>query len=127
VVIVDLGFTGQKLIKSDVGFTARLLFSGCHEVHVETRFTVRSLDGDHLVVAGEEIESAVTVLDGLTGLAVTVSTADDSGGLRIDFEGGARLLAEADPKYEAWTVAGPGGMKVVSVPGGGLSVWSSQA
>ena len=28
---MDLGFTGQKLIKSDVGFTARLLFSGGHE------------------------------------------------------------------------------------------------
>jgi hypothetical protein len=57
---------------------------------------------------------------------VTVATADDAGGLRIDLDGGARVLAEADPDYEAWTVAGPDGMKVVSLPGGGLSVWSSQ-
>jgi len=60
-------------------------------------------------------------------MVVTVSTADDTDGSRIDLDGGARLLVEADPPYEAWTVAGPGGMKVVSLPGGGLSVWSSQA
>jgi hypothetical protein len=62
----------------------------------------------------------------LTGQVVAVVMADDSGGLRVDLEGGARLLVPADPNYEAWTVAGPNGLKVVSLPGGGLSVWSPQ-
>ena len=124
---MDLGLTGQKLTKFDLGFTVRLEFSGGYDVQVETRFTVRTPEGDRPVVPGEDTDAASTVLGALAGRVVTVATADDAGGLRIDFDGGARVLAEADPDYEAWTVAGLGGMKVVSLPGGGLSVWSSQA
>jgi Family of unknown function (DUF6188)/SecD/SecF GG Motif len=125
-VTVDPGLTGQTLTKPDVGFTVRLDFTGGYEVQVETRFTVRIFDGDRAIVPGADTEAATTALAALAGRVVTVATADDSGGLRIDLEGGARVLAEADPDYEAWTAAGPGGMKVVSLPGGGLSVWSSQ-
>jgi hypothetical protein len=125
VVNVDLGFAGQTLSKCDVGFAVRLEFTGGYEVQVETPFLVRTSDGDHSVVPGEDTEAAATVR-GLTGRAVTESTADDRGGLRIDLDGGIRILVEVDPDYEAWTVAGPGGAKVVSLPGGGLSVWSSQ-
>jgi hypothetical protein len=125
-VTVDLGFAGEKLIRQQVGFTVRLDFSCGYEVRVETGFTVRTPDGDHRVMPGEDTDAAAAVLSALAGRVVTVATADDAGGLRIDLDGGARILAEADPDYEAWTVAGPGGMKVVSLPGGGLSVWSVQ-
>jgi hypothetical protein len=125
-VTVDLGLAGQKLIGNDAGYTVRLEFSGGYEVRVETAFTLRTPDGDHQVVPAEDVQAAAAMLGVLTGRAVTVSTADDAGGLRIDLDGGVRVLVEADPAYEAWTVAGPGGMKVVSLPGGGLSVWSSQ-
>ena len=126
-VTVDLGLAGQKLTSVDVGFVVRLEFGAGCEVQVETQFTVRTSDGDHPVVPGADDEEAAAVLGTLAGRVVTVATADDSGGLRIDLVGGARVLAEADPDFEAWTAAGPGGMKVVSLPGGGLSVWSSQA
>ena len=62
----------------------------------------------------------------LSGQVVSLARADDSGGLRIEFVGGARLLAMPDSSFEAWTVAGPGRLKVVCGPGGELSVWSSQ-
>ena len=123
---VELGFAGEKLIGHDLGFTVRLEFSGGYEVRAETGFTVRTADGDHWVMPGED-DDAATALDALAGRVVTTATADDRGGLRIDLDGGGRVLVEADPTYEAWTVAGPDGMKVVSLPGGGLSVWSSQA
>jgi hypothetical protein len=124
---MDLGFAGQKLTGHEVGYTVRLEFSGGYEARVETAFTVRTTDGDHRVVPGEDDEGAATAVGALAGRVVTVAAADDAGGLRIDFDGGTRVLAEADPNYEAWTVAGPAGMKIVSLPGGGLSVWSSQA
>jgi hypothetical protein len=123
---VDLGFAGEKLIGHEVGFSVLLEFSGGYEVRVETGFTVRTTDGDHRVVPGEDLDSAAAVLGALDRRTVIVASADDVGGLRIDFEGGARVLVGADPDYEAWTVAGPGGFKVVSLPSGGLSVWSSQ-
>ena len=124
---MDLGFAGQKLTGHDVGFTVRLEFSGGYEVRVETAFTVGTTHGDHPVVPGEDDDAVATVVNSLAGRVVTVATADDAGGLRIDFDGGFRVFAEADPDYEAWTVAGPGGMKVVCLPGGGLSVWSPPA
>jgi hypothetical protein len=123
---VDLGLAGQKLTGNDVGYTVRLEFSGGYEVRLEAAFALRTPDGDHRVVPAEDVQAAAALLGALTGRVVTVSAADDAGGLRIDFDGGVRVLVEADPDYEAWTVAGPGGMKVVSLPGGGLSVWSSQ-
>jgi hypothetical protein len=125
-VTVDLGLSRQKLTRADIGFSVRLEFSGGYEVQIESRFIIRTPNGDHALVAGKDTDAAATVLDALTGRLVTVATANDAGGLRIDLDGGARVLAEADPDYEAWTVAGPDGMKVVSLPGGGLSVWSSQ-
>lgn len=121
---MDLGLAGQKLVSHEFGYTVGFHFSGGFEIRVETSFTLRTHDGDHRIVPGEE--SSAARLSELSGLVVTLATADDSGGLRVDFDGGARLLVEADPEFEAWTVAGPDGLKVVSLPGGGLSAWSPQ-
>src|SRR4051794_30183358 len=60
----------------------------------------------------------------LPGQVVSLARADESGGLRIESVGGTGLLAMPDSNFEAWTVAGPDGLKVVCGPGGKLSVWS---
>jgi len=123
---MDLGFAGQKIVGQEFGYTVGLEFTGGYEVRIETAFLLRDHDGDHEIVPGENADADGARLEALTGRAVTVAAADDSGGLRVDLEGGARLLVPADPNYEAWTVAGPDGLKVVSLPAGGLSVWSPQ-
>jgi hypothetical protein len=123
---MDLGFAGQKIVGQEFGYTVSLEFTGGYEVRIETGFVLRDRDGDHEIVPGENADADGARLEALTGQPVTAAVADDSGGLRVDFEGGTRLLVPADPNYEAWTVAGPNGLKVVSLPGGGLSVWSPQ-
>jgi hypothetical protein len=123
---MDLGFAGQKIVGQEFGYTVGLEFTGGYEVRIETGFRLRDRDGDHEIVPGDNAEADGARLAALTGQVVTVAMADDSGGLRVDLQGGARLLVPADPNYEAWTVAGPQGLKVVSLPGGGLSVWSPQ-
>jgi len=40
-----------------------------------------------------------------------------------DHRESGRLEIPFDPDFEAWTIAGPDGLKVVSVAGGGLAVW----
>jgi len=121
---MDLKFAGQRVTAQDAGYTVALVFgvdsSGERsEVRIETPFSLRQPGGDLEVTPGE------TDLPDLIGRVVTVANADDEGGLRIDFQDGSRLLVAADPDYEAWTVAGPDGFKVVSEPGGGLAVWSA--
>jgi hypothetical protein len=37
------------------------------------------------------------------------------------------LIVEPHPRYEEWTVFGPGGMVIVSAPGGGHAVSSHLA
>ena len=120
---MDLKLAGHRVTAQDAGYTVALVFGaggsgGPYEVRIETPFSLRQPGGDLEVTPGE------TDLPGLIGRVVTVAQADDEGGLRIDFEDGSRLLVAADPDYEAWTVAGPDGFKVVSEPGGGLAVWS---
>jgi hypothetical protein len=125
--MMDLGFAGQKVIATEFGYTVRVEFSGGYEIRIETALMLRASDGDHQITPGEGAEDGAALVDHLVGQVVTAAIADADGGLRVDFEGGARLLAGADPDYEAWTFAGPGGAKVVSLPGGGLSVWGAQA
>jgi hypothetical protein len=121
---MDLKLAGQRVTAQDAGYTVALVFGeggsgGAYEVRIETPFSLRQPGGDLEVTPGE------TDLPDLVGRVVTVAQADDEGGLRIDFQDGSRVLVAADPDYEAWTVAGPDGFKVVSEPGGSLAVWST--
>ena len=119
---MDLGFVGQAVVGTDFGYTVALDFGGGYELRVEAPFTLR-VDGlDREIEPGRDIDAPA--VRQLSGQVVSLARADDSGGLRIEFVGGARLLAMPDSNFEAWTVAGPGGLKVVCGPGGELSVWS---
>jgi hypothetical protein len=121
---MDLGFAGQAVVGTDFGYTVAVEFGGGYEVRIETPFTLR-IDGlDREIEPGRDGDApAVTQL---SGQIVSLARVDGSGGLRIEFAGGARLLAEPDSDFEAWTVTGPGGLKVVCGPGGEISVWSPQ-
>lgn len=52
--------------------------------------------------------------------------ASDSGTLRLEFDSGYFIEAFADEDYEAWSVVGAGGSRVVCMPGGELAVWSAR-
>jgi hypothetical protein len=121
---MDLGFAGQTVVGTDFGYTVAVEFGGGYEVRVETPFILR-IDGLELEIEPGRDSDAPAVTQ-LSGHIVSLAAADEAGGLRIEFVGGARLLAGPDSNFEAWTVAGPGGLKVVCGPGGELSVWSPQ-
>lgn len=121
---MDLGFAGQSVVGIEFGYTVAVQFSGGYEVRVEVPFTLRINGVDREIEPGRDAD-APTVAQ-LSVQAVSLARADDSGGLRLEFTGGARLVATPDSNFEAWTVAGPDGFKVVCNPGGELSVWSPQ-
>jgi len=121
---MDLGFAGQAVLSIDFGYTVAVQFAGGYEVRVEVPFTLQ-IDGlEREIEPGRDADAPAVAR--LLGQVVSLARADDSGGLRIEFAGGARVVATPDSNFEAWTVAGPGGLKVVCGPGGELAVWSAQ-
>jgi len=54
---------------------------------------------------------------------VTAAYASDLGDLLLEFGEEASLVVPFGPDFEAWSIAGLDGMRVVSVAGGGLAAW----
>ncbi|MFC1436650.1 DUF6188 family protein [Streptacidiphilus sp. N1-10] len=63
---------------------------------------------------------------GLFGARVLSAVASKTGSMRLVFDNGCHLNSRADPSFEAWEVRGPGGWRIVSMPGGELAVWSGR-
>ncbi|WP_088288763.1 DUF6188 family protein [Kineosporia sp. A_224] len=60
----------------------------------------------------------------LVGTTVLSSVAFRSGSLRLVFSSGVHVYVPVSQDYEAWGVTGPGAFRCISLPGGGLGVWS---
>lgn len=69
-------------------------------------------------------EIPVEVRPRLTGVLREVS-ATGNGTLQLEFESGSSIWMFADSNYEAWSVVGAEGFRMVCMPGGELAVWSA--
>jgi Family of unknown function (DUF6188) len=58
------------------------------------------------------------------GKSILEATAFKDGRLELSFGDGLALRVPPGKDFEPWTVAGPDGLRVVSAPGGKLSIWS---
>ena len=68
----------------------------------------------------------VTAAIGLFGAKVLSAVAFKTGSMRLVFDNGWHLNSQADSSFEAWEVLGPGGWRIISMPGGQLAVWSGR-
>lgn len=119
---MELGLEGRTVTQARAGFTVSLDLGADNEVRVETDFVMRTADGDrHFSLGAESVDQAA--LDSLLGQEVTSAVVGESGALFLAFGDGVSLRVEPHDVYEAWTFAGPGGRKVVCMPGGELAVW----
>jgi hypothetical protein len=57
--------------------------------------------------------------------AVSRVVAFKDGRLSLAFDGGWKIEVPGGAQFEAWTLTGPNGLLVVSIPGGDLAVWTS--
>jgi len=60
----------------------------------------------------------------LFGARVVAAVAFKDGRLRLLFDGGTQLHVPPDTWYEAWSAAGPGTLRAVCLPRGGLAIWA---
>ena len=61
----------------------------------------------------------------LATLGKTIASAKGykDGYLEVRFADGSTLAVKPDAAYEAWEIAGTGGLRIVCTPGGSLSIW----
>ena len=91
------------------------------EIRIEQPFAATTFDGaEHLVVPEEDSRLQIV----LSMLRSTVESAEaiKDGHFVLRCSGGDILQIPPDEGFEAWTVVGPGGIRLVSLPGGELGV-----
>lgn len=120
---MDVGLSGRTLTSPHVEYTVTLQLSDGYLIRIESPFTLtlgnRTFDwspDNHSATSFEPVTQ-------LIGQVISESTVDDTGALTVVFDSGDFLQVESDANYEAWTIAGPGGMLIVCSPGGELSIW----
>jgi hypothetical protein len=92
-------------------------------VRIEQPFVYTGTDGvEHLIVPEADPVQIAPVL-AITRLSVRAGFAYDDGRLEVTFSDGSTIGVPSTQDYEPWELTGPAGLKVVSVPGGELSVW----
>ncbi|MGV9268877.1 DUF6188 family protein [Kitasatospora sp. NPDC003701] len=119
--VLNLRGTGVAGIRT--GFRLTLALHAGWDVVLEApaRLSPGPLDGSP---GPRPFAGARDLVAALSGATVLSAVAFKSGALRMVFDSGARLTCSADTSLEAWQIAGPRGWRFVSLPGGGLAVWT---
>jgi Family of unknown function (DUF6188) len=122
--IVSAGRCEVVQLRVDHGFS--LIIDGGYgsvEIRIEQPFQFRlEGDGGFTDVNPSDVASLASVLPVLHAKVDRVVAFHD-GRLEIVFRTGGCLRVSPAPKFESWTVAGPDGLRLVSMPGGEVSVW----
>jgi hypothetical protein len=101
--------------------------NGPWELRVEQPFSVTASDGTEHLVVPEEGAHLDVVLAKVLRATVEEGSAFKDGHLELRLDGGTVLRIPPDEGFEAWTVTGPDGVCLVSMPGGDLAIWGSDA
>ncbi|MEU4675133.1 DUF6188 family protein [Amycolatopsis sp. NPDC023774] len=123
---MNLGLEGKKLLSTTVEYSAVLHFSDDYTARIESPFSFRSTGKKYDLSPDSDPQESFQPMAILLHQAVTRAEADDSGSLSLVFDNGATIHVEPDDEYEAWTVSGPDGFLVVSMPGGELATWEAK-
>ncbi|HWD05923.1 MAG TPA: DUF6188 family protein [Amycolatopsis sp.] len=107
-------------------YSAVLHFSDAYMVRIESSFRFTLPGKQYNISPDVDPQESLQPMSTLLHQAVTKSAINDSGALIIAFDSGAMIHVESDDEYEAWTVGGPDGFLVVSMPGGELATWDSK-
>jgi len=122
--MIEHAIEGQEISRVCVDFAVALETADGVELRIETAFFVTASDGSPLLNASAgDLGKAASQVLGLVRQRVLVAAIQDSGRLELEFSNGGRLVCEPDDEFEAWTLAAPGGKRIVCLPGGGTVCW----
>lgn len=121
---MDLNLHHQTVSKLDYDYTVALYTDAGYEIRIEEDYTVTT--GQSTTTHSPEPASDnAGPLDLLNEQVITAATADADGTLSLTVANGATLQVVPSEDFEAWTLAGPHGHKIVCLPGGELAIWEA--
>lgn len=118
---------GQVLTDLRIEYSVALNFNAQYAVLLGGSFTLNAQGATHNFTPDVDPPDALAPMTNLLGQRVTEAVIGDDGSLSIAFDDGACLHAGPDAEYEAWTLSGPEGLLIVSMPGGALTTWNALA
>lgn len=123
-----LPVAGQQITRCCADYAAvLLLLENGVEFSIEAEFFLTLPTGQHHALNPEADNGlALAPILGTRRRNVAQGTAFKDGRLILDIDDGSRIEVPANHKYESWNLTGPGGLMIVSTPGGDLSIWSSR-
>jgi Family of unknown function (DUF6188) len=108
----------------DYGVTLRLDQPAGHfELRIEQALDFVAADGAASSLDPEEDPTGLAPLLACTRTTATAKTAFQDGRLEMSFADGSRISVSASDDYEAWELAGPSGLRMVSTPGRHVTIW----
>ncbi|MEU8377730.1 DUF6188 family protein [Streptosporangium sp. NPDC048865] len=122
-----LPYRGMRVIQVQVSHQLTLLLDGDVQVSIESTATLTRgplsapADAEPVQLVPERQEVAPALA--LFGATVVSSVAFTSGALRLVFDTGTHLNVRPDSRYEAWSTCGPEDLRLICLPGGGLSIF----
>ena len=124
----ELALEGPAVVRCCFDFAVALSMSTpstTWELRIEQPFLAVAPGGTELFVIPEEAAHVEVVLRLLRATAVEVS-AFKEGSFEARFSDGTILQVPPSEGFEAWTLSGPDGIRLVSLPGGDLAVWGTE-
>ena len=118
-----LAIVGSSVTRVCFDYALTIFTSSDYELRIETKSTIKVADKGPTSFEPEDPAAVASKLLSLVGMEVSEAMAIETGLLMLRFDMNAELLAEPHVEYEAWSLSGPGGERVVCMPGGELAIW----
>ena len=123
--LIAAGGATVTSLRFDFGVTLGLAGADTSfSIRIEEPFTLRSDSAEAKLLDPEQRPAETGPVLALLDAAVTRIVAFKDGRLVMTFQPGWIIEVPAGLQYEAWTLNGPDGLLLVSVPGGDVAVWT---
>lgn len=122
---MELGMAGQCLARVLVDFDIYLEFDSGDTLEL-SEFSIRpATAGVHVEVDSGSLARGLSALLPLIGERCSGDVCSADGELTVEFGRGDRIIAPYG-EGEAWEFSGADGRRIISGPGGELSIWSAK-
>ncbi|WP_156759684.1 DUF6188 family protein [Microbacterium karelineae] len=118
-----LPVVGQLVAQVSVDYAVTLCLINNVAVRIEQQFVISTKNGEeYTIIPAGDLSQLAPVLT-LARSILTEGFAFEDGHLELVFNDGARVFVPSSQDYEPWEIVGPAHMRIISAPGGELSVW----
>jgi hypothetical protein len=97
--------------------------TGTFDLRIEQPFLFLRQGEDETLLRPEEDPAGLAPVLACTRTTIREAHAFHDGSLVVYFADDSGLTVPGSMEFESWTLAGPAGLQVVSVPGGKLAIW----